>query len=208
MLAGHFGLAAIVKSREPQVPVWALMAGTQLLDIVFVILYAVGVEKIVPVAGTNGSYGQLIGNNFDYSHSLVGALAISLVAAIVAGIPWGKRNGLIIGAVVFSHWVLDLLVHRGDLAILPGNAGDLPRIGLGLWAIPWVSIALELALILGGAYVYYHAAMRSAVKAERQESKAGVAAPAFRQQALLASVVMLVALVGTLVADVLIPYSG
>ena len=30
----------------------------------------------------------------DYTHSLVGALAISLVAMIVAMIPWGRRNGL------------------------------------------------------------------------------------------------------------------
>jgi hypothetical protein len=208
MLAGHFGLAAVVKAREPQIPLWALMVSTQLLDIIFVVLYLIGVEKIVPVDGTNGGYGQLVGRNFDYTHSLVGALIISLIAMVVAGIPWGRRNGLIIGAMVFSHWVLDLLVHRPDLAILPGNAGDLPRIGLGLWAIPWISIAMELVLILAGAYMYYHAAMRSAVKAERQEAKAGAATPGFRQQALIASVVMLVALVGTLVADVLVPFSG
>ncbi len=206
MLAGHFGLAAVVKAREPQIPLWALMVSTQFLDIIFVVLYAVGIEKIVPVEGSSGGYGQLIGRNFDYTHSLVGALIISLIAMLVAGIPWGRRNGLIIGAVVFSHWVLDLLVHRPDLAILPGNAGDLPRIGLGLWAIPWISIAMELVLILAGAYMYYHAAMRSAVKAERQEAKAGAATPGFRQQALIASVVMLVALVGTLVADVLVPF--
>ncbi|HKP51746.1 MAG TPA: permease [Chloroflexia bacterium] len=206
MLAGHFGLAAVVKAREPQVPLWALMVSTQLLDIIFVVLYVAGIEKIVPVEGSNGGYGQLIGRNFDYTHSLVGALIISLVAMVVAAIPWGRRNGLIIGAMVFSHWVLDLLVHRPDLAILPGNAGDLPRIGLGLWAIPWLTMAMELVLILAGAYLYYHAAMRSAVKAERQEAKAGVATPGFRQQALIASVAMLVALVGTLVADVLVPF--
>jgi hypothetical protein len=208
MLAGHFGLAAIVKAREPQMPLWALMVSTQLLDIIFAGLYVAGIEKIGPVAGTQGGYGQLVGGNFYYSHSLVGALAISLVAMIVAGIPWGRRNGLIVGAVVFSHWVLDLLVHRNDLAILPGNAGDLPTLGLGLWAIPWVSILMELVLILAGAYMYYHAAMRSAVKAERQESKAGVATPAFRQQALTTAVVMLLALVGTLVADVLLTFAG
>jgi hypothetical protein len=208
MLAGHFGLAAVVKAREPQIPLWALMVSTQLLDIIFVVLYLIGIEKIVPVEGSNGSYGQLIGRNFDYTHSLVGALIISLLAMVVAGVPWGRRNGLIIGAMVFSHWVLDLLVHRPDLAVLPGNAGDLPRIGLGLWAIPWISIAMELVLVLTGAYMYYHASMRSAVKAERQEAKAGTATPAFRQQALIASVVMLVALVGTLVADVLVPFSG
>ncbi len=213
MLVGHFGLAAAVKAREPQLPLWALMAATQLLDIIFIILSQFGIEKIVPVAGTQGGYGQLVGNYFDYTHSLVGALIISLAAAIVVGIPWGRRNGLILGAMVFSHWLLDLLVHRGDLAILPGNAGDLPRIGLGLWAIPWVSIAMESALVLVGAYLYYHAAMRSAIRAERQEAKAGAASSGsqgqgLRQQALFTSVAMLVALVGTLVADVLLPFGG
>ncbi len=215
MLVGHFGLAAIVKAREPQMPLWALMVATQLLDIIFVILALFGIEKIERVKETQGGYGQLVGNHFDYTHSFIGAIIISLLAAIVAGIPWGRRNGLIVGAVVLSHWLLDLLVHRGDLAILPGNAGDLPRIGLGLWAIPWISIAMELALVLTGAYLYYHAAMRSAVRAERQEAKSGPAPASsggqgqrLRQQALFTSVAMLVALVGTLVADVLLPYWG
>src|SRR5437660_496117 len=117
MLAGHFGLAAAVKSREPQVPLWSLMLSTQLLDVLFVILYAFGIEGLKPVPGTNGGYGNVI-INADYTHSLVGALAISILAMIVAMIPWGRRNGLIIGGVVFSHWILDFLVHRGDMPIL------------------------------------------------------------------------------------------
>jgi hypothetical protein len=35
MIAGHFGLAAGVKGRERQVPLWALMLATVWLDIVF-----------------------------------------------------------------------------------------------------------------------------------------------------------------------------
>jgi hypothetical protein len=135
----------------------------------------------------------------------VGALAISLVALVVAGIAWGRRNGLVIGFVVFSHWLLDLLVHRPDMPILPGNAGDLPLLGLGLWMVPWLSAFVELCLVLAGAYMYYHAAMRSAVRAERAEVKAGsaaaVASGGYRQQALLSSVVMFVLLLGTLAAN-------
>jgi hypothetical protein len=200
MLAGHFGLAAIVKARQPQLPLWSLMLSTQLLDVIFAGLYLAGIESFTPVPGTAGGYGNLI-IRADYTHSLVGALAISLVAAIVAMVPWGRRNGLIIGAMVFSHWILDLLVHRADLAILPANAGNLPRLGLGLWAIPWLSILAELALILAGAYLYYHAAMRTAVRAERQDTKAGQTPRPYRQQALITSVVMLVLLVGTLASD-------
>jgi hypothetical protein len=36
------------------------------------------------------------------------------------------RTGIVISTTVFSHWILDLLVHRADLPILPGNLGDFP----------------------------------------------------------------------------------
>lgn len=74
---------------------------------------------------------------------------------------WGRRVGVVLGAVVFSHWLLDLLVHRTDMPILPGNAGNLPRLGFGLWAYPAVSIALELALVVVGAVLYWRAAERA-----------------------------------------------
>jgi hypothetical protein len=201
MLAGHFGLAAAVKSRQPQLPIWALMLSTQLLDVLFVGTYSLGIESYKAVEGTSGGYGNVI-ITADYTHSLVGALIISLVAAIIAWIFWGRVNGLVIGAVVFSHWVLDLVVHRPDLAILPGNAGNLPRLGLGLWSIPWLSAAVELGLCLAGAYLYYHASMRAAIKADRQRQKEGQPPAGYRQNALIASAVMAVLLVGTLAADV------
>src|SRR6476661_4459172 len=168
MLAGHFGLAAIVKARQPQLPLWSLMLSTQLLDVIFIGLYAFGIEGLTYAPGTIGGYGNAI-INAPYTHSLVGALVISVIAMIITMIAWGRQNGLIIGGLVFSHWILDLLVHRPDLQVLPGsmNAG-LPVFGLGLWEIPWLSALVELMLVLAGAFVYYHAAMRTAVRAERQ----------------------------------------
>jgi hypothetical protein len=217
MLAGHFGLAAGVKSQEQQIPLWALMLSTQLLDVVFLVLYAFGIENMVPEPGKTATYGNFTGNNIFYSHSLVGALIISLIAFIVAAIPWGRRNGLIIGAVVFSHWILDLIVHRPDLAVLPGNAGNLPLLGLGLWNIPWLSFVVEMAIILVGAFLYYRAAMGNAARAayiEARGSSSNLIASAaaassvgagLRRQALLTAALMLIALFGTLIADALIP---
>jgi hypothetical protein len=201
MLAGHFGLAAAVKARQPQLPLWSLMLATQLLDVLFIGTVALGVERFDPAPGTTGGYGNAI-ITADYTHSLVGALVISLVATIVAWVAWGQRNGLVIGALTMSHWVLDLVVHRADLAILPGNAGDLPRLGLGLWQWPWVVAAIELGMCLAGAYLYYHASARAAIQAERRREKAGEPPAGYRQNALVASALMAVGLVGTLVADV------
>jgi hypothetical protein len=70
MIAGHFGFAALIKAREPQVPLWALMLATVWLDIVFVPLYVAGVESIEMVPGTHGSYGAGI-IHADYTHSLL-----------------------------------------------------------------------------------------------------------------------------------------
>jgi hypothetical protein len=201
MLAGHFGLAAAVKSRQPQLPLWSLMLATQLLDVVFLVLYFAGLESFRPVEGTNGGYGNTI-FSADYDHSLVGALIISLIAMIVTWVFWGRRNGLVIGAVVFSHWLIDLIVHRGDMPVLPPPWADaLPRFGFGLWSIPWLVAAIELGLILGGAYLYYHASMRQAIKVERTRQREGQPAGSLRQNALVASGVLAVVMLGTLAAD-------
>ena len=172
MIAGHFGLAAGVKDTEPRAPLWALMLATVWLDVLFVPLVAAGVESFGPIPGTAGGYGNAL-IHADYTHSLVGAAILAVLFALAAAIPWGRRVGAVLGAVVFSHWLLDLLVHRGDMPILPGNAGGLPRLGFGLWQYPALAIAMELALVVGGAYFYWRAAARvTQGKGETVENRA------------------------------------
>jgi len=173
MLAGHFGLAAAVKSQERQVPLWALMLATAWLDVIFVPLYLAGIETIQLVPGTAGGYGNAI-IHADYTHSLVGALALAGLFGVVAATAWGRRTGVVLGAVVFSHWLLDLIVHRGDMPILPGDFGGLPRLGFGLWQLPTISAVLELALLVVGAFLYWRAAV--------QATQTTVGAPAWRAQ--------------------------
>lgn len=152
MFAGHFGLAAAVKAKSPEVPLWAVMLSTQLLDVFFVPLYVTGVETIETIG--EGGYGNSV-IHADYTHSLIGALLITLLAGIFARRFWGKRAGLIISAVVFSHWILDLLVHRADLPILPGNLGNLPLLGFGIWKYPFLSHLIEFILVGIGIILYY-----------------------------------------------------
>jgi hypothetical protein len=187
MFAGHFGLAAAVKSRTPDVPLWALMLSTQLLDVAFVPMLLSGKETIETASGENAGYGHSI-IHADYTHSLVGALFIALLAGIIAQLLWRKRSGLIIGGVVFSHWLLDLLVHRADLPLLPGHADGLPLLGFGLWRLPAVSIGLEALLVAAGALLYGRE-LTAAVPAEK------------KRMALAAGVWMAVLLVLSLVTD-------
>lgn len=161
MIAGHFGLAAAVKARERRVPLWALMLATQWLDVVFVPLLAARVEGIEPVPGTSGGYGASI-IHADYTHSLVGAALLAALFGLAATLQWGRRTGSVLGLVAFSHWLLDLVVHRGDMPVLPGDAGALPRLGLGLWQLPAAAAAVELALVLAGSLLYWRAALQTA----------------------------------------------
>ena len=160
MIAGHFGFAAGVKASEKQVPLWSLMLASVWLDVVFVPLYATGIETTIPVADAAGKYGVSI-IHADYTHSLVGALLLSAIFGGVATAFWGRRSGIVLAAVVFSHWVLDLLVHRVDLPILPGNIGNLPRLGLALWQYPLLAAGIELAIVIVGGLLYWRAARQA-----------------------------------------------
>ena len=165
MITGHFGFAAGSKAVEPRAPLWALMIATMWLDIIFVPLVVLGVETIETPAG--GGYGSSV-IHANYTHSLVGALALAAALAGLASLRWGRRVALLLGAVAFSHWILDLVVHRPDLPLLPGNAGHLPLLGFGLWKVPVLSVLVEAALLLGGTYAYWRTARRYARERPRQ----------------------------------------
>ncbi|MDR0270778.1 permease [Paenibacillus sp.] len=198
MFAGHFGLAAAVKSREPVTPLWALMLGTQLMDVIFVPLLLTGVETIVPVG--EGKYGEAV-IHADYTHSLVGALLIAFLAAMAAWKWWGKRSAGVMGFMVFSHWLLDLLVHRSDLPILPGNLGHLPLLGFGLWGSLLISIMLEILLIAVGAIMYYLSLRSRVQKASQSEER--ISRPSLSGRSLWTGIIMAGLLVLSLLSDLM-----
>jgi hypothetical protein len=140
---------------------------------VFIPLFAAGIETIEPAPGTAGGYGAGI-IHANYTHSLVGAAILSLVFGAGFGWRWGRRAGIVLGLVAFSHWLLDLVVHRADLPILPGNAGGLPTLGFGAWRYPALSIVMELALVVAGAALYWRAA-RSVAAPTGQTRRADLA---------------------------------
>lgn len=157
MIAGHFGFAAAVKSREPETPLWALMLATAWLDVVFIPLYLTHIETTEPANAGHTGYGALV-IHADYTHSFVGMAVLSAILGGLASVLWGRRTGTVVGLVAASHWLLDLFVHRADLPILPGNAGGLPLLGFGLWRYPQMSFIVELILVLAGAWLYWRAA--------------------------------------------------
>lgn len=152
MFIGHYGPAYAIKAIRPAMPLWLLFIAVQLVDVAWAVLVLVGIEKVRIVPGITAS-NPLDLYYMPYTHSLVGAVLWSL-AAIVLGKPvpgvrkW--RTAAWIGLAVFSHWVLDWLVHRPDLPLY----GDTLKVGLGLWNHPVFALLLEAALLFGGMAMY------------------------------------------------------
>ena len=194
MLAGPFGIAAGAKAGAPTVPLWALVVGAQVIDLLYFILNLAGVEGR-PVPGAGHALGATALSNAPYSHALLVSLLLALVAGGVSRAVWGRGAAGMAALVVGAHWVLDLLLYR-DLPILPGNAGGLPLLGLGLAQTPTVRTAIEAVLVLGGALLYYRSVLRLPAPSIRSSG-------AYRTRALVAGLVTTGLLLLALAASVL-----
>lgn len=151
MFIGHYGPAFGAKAALRKVPLWVLFIAVQFMDVVWSILVMAGIEKLRIVPGfTQGSPLDLY--FMPYTHGLFGAIALSILfGCVVAAIMRTNKLAVfwICAAAVFSHWILDYLVHVPDLWIY----GDV-KIGLGLWHWLWISLPLEIASLIIGALLY------------------------------------------------------
>ncbi len=151
MFIGHYGPAFGAKAILRSVPLWVLFVAVQWLDIVWSILVMAGVEKLNVIPGfTQGSALDLY--YMPYTHGLIGALILSAIfGGGVAAFNKSKRGlvFVIVAAAVFSHWILDLIVHVPDLWIYDGV-----KLGFGLWRWLWISLPLELLTLFAGAWLY------------------------------------------------------
>lgn len=150
MFVGHYGPSFLAKRLAPPIPLWTLFVAVQLLDVFWAIFIFLGVERVRIVPGFTRT-NALDLYYMPYTHSLPGALALAAVAALLYRLIRGSwRNGVVIGAAVFSHWPLDLLVHRPDLALYDNTA----KVGLGLWEYPYLTLVVEAMLFFGAMALY------------------------------------------------------
>lgn len=151
MFVGHYAAAMAAKAIEPKAPMWTLAAATQLVDIAWSSFIIAGVEHARVDPALPGS--TLVLYDMPWTHSLPAALAWSIAAALLVKLalrlPWWASA--IVGLTVFSHWLLDLIVHRPDLALWPGDG----MVGFALWNYPVPEQALEIGLlaVCGGAWI-------------------------------------------------------
>jgi hypothetical protein len=151
MFIGHFAPAFVAVAVNPERPrLGTMFVAAQLIDWGFFTFALLGIEnmRIAPAASAMMPFDLY---DMPYTHSLFGA---AIWAAAYFGIVaiWQRswRTSALAGFVVLSHWLCDLVVHVPDLTL----DGSPPKLGFGLWNMPWVAIPLELALTLG-AFAFY-----------------------------------------------------
>jgi hypothetical protein len=153
MFVGHYGVAFAVKTERNKIPLWVLFVAVQLLDFLWAPFVLLGIEKVRFVPGITAT-NALDLYYMPYTHSLIGALFWSAVAFAIYKIGWrnsaSNSAALLVGFAVFSHWLLDLIVHRPDLAIYD----DTLKVGFGLWNYRGIEFVLEIGILLFGAMLY------------------------------------------------------
>ena len=158
MFVGHYGVSLAAKRPCPRLSLGLLFLAVQLLDVLFAIFVLLGIERLRIVHGFT-AYNPYDLYRMPYTHSLLGALLWSVATTLVALAGLRRLRSRdrriaagILGAAVFSHFVLDVPMHTPDLPL--GLAEGSPRIGLGLWNHRWAAVAAELLVFLAGGAVY------------------------------------------------------
>ena len=161
MFVGHYGVSFASKKPSPRLPLSVLFLAVQLLDILFAVFVLLGVEKLRIVHGFT-KYNPYDLYWMPYTHSLLGAAFWSVATALVALAAARRLRSRdrriaagVLGAAVFSHFVLDVPVHTRDMPL--GLEAGSPKIGLGLWNHPVAAVAAELAVLIAGSLVYLRA---------------------------------------------------
>ena len=154
MVLGHYGAALAARRLAPDTSLGATAFAAQWLDELWPILLLVGVERVRIVPGLMPA-NPLDFEHYPWSHSLL----MAIVWGVIIGAAWwawrrSGRTARVLGALVVSHWLLDLPMHRPDLPLWPGSE---IRLGLGMWRSIPLTIAVELATFGAGLLVYVRA---------------------------------------------------
>jgi hypothetical protein len=128
---GHVAVALAAKRVRPSLPLWVLALATVFLDEVNAVLRLVTLEE--PARWT---------------HTLAGAVSLSLAAGAIGLALWGAQAGAWLGALTASHLPLDLVT--GLRALWPLG----PLVGLGLYGVRAADFTVEVVLIIASWLVY------------------------------------------------------
>lgn len=137
----HAATGLIIKKIYPDVPITTILVSVQLIEILWVILNYLGVErtttekKVQSVSDVHLEY-------MPFSHSLASTAVLAAGAWILFTFGFKEVNvGIAVALGICSHLVLDLISHARDIVIAPFL--DSRKFGLGLYEKPAVAFVVE-----------------------------------------------------------------
>lgn len=167
---GHLAPGFAAKSVTPQVPIWVLLLAGETNDILYFLFSSVGIEQkaVITVMDFNQGVKYLTPGSNPWSHGLFMSVIWAMIAAAIAFLFYrDHRISAVIGLVVFSHWILDFLMHSNLPLLFDGS----PQVGLGLEnsgsGFLFMTV-LDLVLLAAGITVYFKARKQTTQKKEME----------------------------------------
>ncbi len=149
MFIGHFGLGLGMKKATPVISLGLLFIAVQFVDLLWPTLLLLDIEHVVI---TPNGVTPLDFVDYPITHSLLTVLGWGFLFGFVYWLfKKNVKNAIILGALVVSHWFIDLIVHMPDLPLYPG---DSPKVGFGLWNYFWITAILEGIIYIIGVRYY------------------------------------------------------
>jgi hypothetical protein len=131
------------------------VAAALLLDFLLWLFVLIGWESVtIPISFSKTHQAQF---TFPYSHGLLASILWSGLVGLVAYAVCSedrsarRRIAALLGIAVFSHWILDVLVHRPELPLTGARS---PVVGLALWDNLPVSLTVESGILLFGLALF------------------------------------------------------
>jgi hypothetical protein len=139
----HAATALIIKKGFIGVPIVWLLISVQWMEILWVILNFLGVERTTTEKEVR-YVGDVHLSFMPFSHSILTMIGVTLLAWLVLSKGLGLPGaGMAVGIGILSHLILDLITHSRDMVIAPLMKS--PKFGLGLYAkYPAVAFILEI----------------------------------------------------------------
>jgi hypothetical protein len=128
MYVGHFAIGLAIKAANPKQPTLPILLGIGFLDLMagLFLISGTGIATPDPAAGPY-LYFKLVFADWDHS------LAMAFFWSVLWGLLFirNRKLALLAWFAVFSHYLVDLLVHNHDMAVYPYSSAHW---GLGLWS--------------------------------------------------------------------------
>jgi hypothetical protein len=162
---GHFAPAFAAKPAVPNVPLWVLLVAGETNDILYFAFSSAGIEsQVKTVMNFTEGVKYLTPVSTPWSHGLfMSAIWVVTAAAIAFLVYRDRRASGMIGLVVFSHWILDFIMHSNLPLFFAGS----PQVGLGLenTGIGFLFMTvLDIILLIAGIAIYLKARKRTMQK--------------------------------------------